>query len=79
LEQQPHAHASYNAPSKIITAIQLILRKTQKYFLSHRAEVSQFIQCIKEDKQPSPSGEDALKDLEIIEKAYKNQMHLEKD
>jgi UDP-N-acetylglucosamine 3-dehydrogenase len=69
-----HASAYQSAPSKIITAIQLILRKTPKYFLSHRAELSHFVQCIKEDKQPSPSGEDALKDLEAIEKAYKNQI-----
>jgi predicted dehydrogenase len=39
-------------------------------------EVSHFVQCIKEDLQPSPSGEDALKDLEAIEQAYKNQIHL---
>jgi predicted dehydrogenase len=45
-----HASAYHSAPSKIITALQLILRKTPKYFLPHRAEISQFIQCIKEDK-----------------------------
>jgi predicted dehydrogenase len=69
-----HASAHHTAPSKIITALQLILRKTPKYFLSHRAEISHFVQCIKEDKQPSPPGEDGLKDLEAIEKAYKNQI-----
>jgi UDP-N-acetylglucosamine 3-dehydrogenase len=72
-----HASAYHSAPSKIITALQLILRKTPKYFLSHRKEVSHFVNCIKEDLQPSPSGEDALKDLEIIEKAYKNQIPLD--
>jgi len=54
-----HASAYHSAPSKIITALQLILRKTPKYFLSHRKEISHFVQCIKEDLQLSPSGEDA--------------------
>lgn len=71
-----HASAYHSAPSKVITALQLILRKTPKYFISHRKEVSYLVQCIKEDLQPSPSGEDALKDLEIIEQAYKSQIFL---
>ena len=72
-----NASAYHYAPSKVITAIRLILRKTPKYFKSHFAELSHFVNCIKEDMQPSPSGEDALKDLEIIEQAYKNQIRLD--
>jgi len=70
------ASAYHSAPNKIITAIQLILRKTPKYFLAHRTEILHFINYIKQDTQPSPSGKDALKDLEIIERAYKNQIRL---
>jgi len=45
--------------------------------LLHLTELSHFVDCIKEDKQPSPSGEEALKDLEAIEKAYKDQIVLD--
>ena len=72
-----HSFAHQSAPSRIITAIQLVLRKTPKYYLHHLAEVSHFVHCIKEDSQPSPSGDDALKDLETIAQAYKNQIRLD--
>lgn len=71
-----HAYARHSAPNKIIRAIQLILRKTPKYYLSHLAELSHFVNSIKQDQQPSPSGEDALKDLEVIARAYKNEISL---
>jgi predicted dehydrogenase len=72
------AHAStYNySPNKVITAIQLLLGRTSKFLVSYMEEVSYFIRCIEEDSQPSPSGEDALKDLEVITQAYKNQIRL---
>lgn len=72
------AHTSfyYKPPSKPITALQLILKRTPKYFKPHQTELSHFINCVKQDKQPATPGEDALKDLEAIEKAYKNQIHL---
>lgn len=34
------------------------------------------VNSIREDTNPSPSGEDGLKDLEMIELAYKNQITL---
>lgn len=71
-----HASAYHSAPSKIITALQLILRKTPKYFISHRTELQHFINCLINDVKPQPSGEDGLKDLEVITTAYKNQIHL---
>ena len=67
----------HSSPSKIITAIQLLLGRTPKFFTPYLEEVSHFVRCIKEDIQPSPSGEDALKDLEVIEQAYKNQIFLD--
>ena len=48
--------AYHSTPNRIITAIQLILRKTPKYFLAYRTEILHFINCIKEDMQQSPSG-----------------------
>jgi predicted dehydrogenase len=34
------------------------------------------VDCLINDKKPTPTGEDGLKDLEVIEKAYKNQIIL---
>jgi len=72
-----HASAYHSAPSKVITAIQLLLGRTPKYYIPYQKEVSHFVQCVKEDTQPSPSGEDALKDLETITQAYKNKISLD--
>jgi len=37
-------------------------------------EVSQLVQCIKDDIQPSLSGEDALEDVETITQTDKNRI-----
>ncbi len=72
-----HVLEKHVPPSKIITALQHIFRKTPEYFKPHFKEISYFIECIQKDSQPSLSGDDALKDLEVIEQAYKNQIHLD--
>lgn len=72
-----HASSYHHSPSKVITGIQLLLGRTPKFFIPYLKEVSHFVRCIKEDLQPSPSGEDALKDLETITRAYKNQIRLD--
>ena len=69
-----HAYAGYSTQSRFKTAIQLLLRKSPKY---HLEELSHFVDCVRDDVQPSPSGEDALRDLETIAQAYKNQIHME--
>ena len=71
-----HASSYHSPPSKVITAIQLLLGRTPKFFIPYMEEVSHFVNCIKEDLQPSPSGEDALKDIETIKRAYKNEIRL---
>jgi UDP-N-acetylglucosamine 3-dehydrogenase len=71
-----HASGYIYSPNKVITAIQLLLGRTSKFLVSYMEEVSYFVRCINENSQPSPSGEDALKDLEAITQAYKNQIHL---
>jgi len=72
-----HASAYHQSSSKVITAMQLLLGRTPKFFIPYQKEVSHFVHCIKEDTQPSPSGEDALKDLETITRAYKNPIRLD--
>lgn len=72
-----HACAGRNSTSKIKTAIQLMARRTPSYFKSHLYEIEYFVDCIQKDKQPQhTSGEEALKDLEVIERAYANQVKL---
>ncbi len=73
-----HTRVYYSPASKAITAIKLILGKTPKFFIPYLKEVSHFITCIKND-QAQPSGEDALKDLETIARAYENQIILDCD
>lgn len=67
---------AYHAPSsKVITAIKLILGKTPKFYTPYLKEISYFIDCINYyNKDNCLSGEDALKDLEIIAKAYENKI-----
>lgn len=72
-----HASASYINPSKVKTAIQLVMRKIPDYYKPFQKELSTFIECVRNDLSPSPSAEDALKDLEIISLAYKNQIRLD--
>ena len=71
-----HASGYHHSPSRVTTAIQLLLGRTPKFFIPYLKEVSHFVRCINEDTQPSPSGEDALKDLEAIKQAYENQINL---
>ena len=72
-----HASASHTPPSKIKTAIQLITGRIPTFYIPHLKELQHFIQCLKQDMPPSPTAEDALKDLETISLAYKNQIRLD--
>lgn len=70
-----HDFAIHQAPGKVKTAIQLMMRRTPDFYFPHATEIQYFVKCLREDSEPSPSGEDALRDLEVIEKLYKNQIH----
>lgn len=72
------AHESSFRPSsnKVVTAIQLILGRTPKFFAPYMKAISYFVDCVKSDVEPTLSGVDALKDLEAIEQAYKNAIML---
>ncbi len=71
-----HAIASHSSPGKIKTAIQLMLRKTPSYYEPYFGEIQHFVDCVQNSCQPQPSGDEALKDLEVIEKAYANPIRL---
>ncbi|MHA1833162.1 MAG: Gfo/Idh/MocA family protein [Candidatus Baldrarchaeia archaeon] len=71
-----HARTYFSPSSRLATAIKLILGKTPKFFIPYSKELSHFIDCINNnDKENQLSGEDALRDLEIIVKAYRNQIN----
>lgn len=42
-------------------------------------ELEYFVNCVVHDVNPSPSGEDGLKDIEAISLAYKNQINLSEE
>jgi predicted dehydrogenase len=66
---------AYRSSSKLITAIKLIFGKTPEYFMPFLKEISHFVEWLNDDsKENRLSGEDALRDLEVIAKAYKNQI-----
>ena len=71
-----HATASSNPPNKIVTAIRLILGRTPTFYVSYLNELQHFADSIRLDFNPLPSGEDGLKDLEVIEKCYTNAVKL---
>jgi predicted dehydrogenase len=64
-------------PSRLLTAFQMLTTGISKFYRAHYAELQYFVNCIINGVPPSPSGEDALKDLEVIEQAYKNQIRLD--
>jgi UDP-N-acetylglucosamine 3-dehydrogenase len=72
-----HSTACYVQPSKIKTAVQLLLRRTTDFYLPFLNEMRHFVESVKRDVQPEPSGEEGLKDLEVIEKAYERTIRLE--
>lgn len=71
-----HAGVQQRVQSRLKSAIQMLTVGTSKFFQPHFAELQYFAKCLSEDISPSPTGEDALKDLEAISLAYQNQIRL---
>lgn len=71
-----HTSRSQSSSNKLITAMNLLIGKTPRFFIPYEKEISHFVQCIREDEKPSPSGECGLQDLEAITQAYNNPTHL---
>ena len=72
-----HASAQHLPSNPLFTAAQMLTGGTSKFYWPHLAELQYFVKCLIHDLDPSPSGEDALKDLEAISLAYKNQIRLD--
>jgi predicted dehydrogenase len=70
------ATTAQKAPSKMRTAMQLLLRKPLGINDLVLKETQNFIEYIQKDEKPETSGADALADLEVIERAYANRIRL---
>ena len=72
-----HASAHRNPPNRIVAAAHQLLFNSSEFWMPHLRELEYFAQCVKQDLPPNPSGNDALKDLETITQAYKNNIRLD--
>jgi len=69
--------SAYHGQSRVSAGIQLVLGRIPDFFKPYQRELSTFTECVRNDTAPSPSAEDALRDLETLELAYKNEMRLD--
>ena len=72
-----HAVAQIKKQNKMLTAMQMLLTNSSNYYKPHLREIEYFVHSLINELQPSPSAEDALKDLEAISLAYKNRICLD--
>lgn len=71
-----HALAYRTPENRVLAAIKLLTMKSTQYESTYLRELQHFVQCVRHDLPPSSSGDDALKDLETISQAYKNEIIL---
>jgi predicted dehydrogenase len=71
-----HITVQHKPSNQLLTAIQMLTTGTSQFYHAHNAELQHFVNSLIKDKQPTPMGEDGLKDLEAIEQAYKNQIFI---
>jgi len=71
-----HITVQHKPPNPLTAAIQMLTTGTSQFYHAHKAELQHFVNSPINDKTPTPTGEDGLKDLEAIEKAYKNQIRM---
>jgi predicted dehydrogenase len=66
-----------HAPSKpLSTLVQMLVTGRSKFYQPHLDELRHFVDCVINDKDPSPSGHDGLKNIEAIRRAYENEISL---
>ena len=64
----------HKAGSRLRTAVQMLTRGYSEFHRPHFNELQYFVDCLAHDVSPSPSGEEGLRDLEVISMAYDNEM-----
>jgi len=71
-----HAIMDHRPSSTLSTAVQMFSLGISKFYHPHYSELQYFVDCLIKDNPPSPSGQDGLRDLEAITKAYANKIDL---
>jgi predicted dehydrogenase len=67
-----------NVPSNpFSTIVQTLATGIPRFYRSHFNELQHFVNCLLEDKSPSSTGLDGLKDMEAISQAYKNKISMD--
>jgi predicted dehydrogenase len=72
-----HAVAEHLPKSSLQAIAQKLISGDAGFHRPHFNEISYFVDCLINDSSPSPSGEDGLKDLEAICRAYNNNIRLD--
>jgi myo-inositol 2-dehydrogenase/D-chiro-inositol 1-dehydrogenase/scyllo-inositol 2-dehydrogenase (NAD+) len=69
--------AKRESSNKILNAAQNLTGLTSKFDLPYLCEEQHFVNSIQNDRNPEPSGQDAVRDLELIYRAYRNSVSLD--
>ncbi|MEM3828267.1 MAG: Gfo/Idh/MocA family oxidoreductase, partial [Conexivisphaerales archaeon] len=56
-----HITAQHKPSNPLSTIIQMLTTGTSQFYQGHKAELQHFINCLIQERTPSPSGEDGLK------------------
>ncbi|WNZ29239.1 MAG: Gfo/Idh/MocA family oxidoreductase [Candidatus Bathyarchaeota archaeon] len=72
-----HAFAKHRSPNRLIAATQMLTTGMSDFHRPHFDELNYFARSLLADIRPTPSGNDGLKDLEVISWAYQNSMGLD--
>jgi UDP-N-acetylglucosamine 3-dehydrogenase len=72
-----HAIVEHAPSHSLSTVIQMLTTGMSKFHRPHYSELQYFANCLVEDLSPSPNGQDGLKDMETISRAYSNRTLLE--
>ena len=70
-------NVQHSPPSALVGGIQMLSTGRSEFYQPHVDELQYFLRCIINDLPPSPSGQDGIRDLEAISRAYKNQIFRE--
>jgi len=72
-----NAFAQHQPPNKLKAATQMLMTGKSSFHQAHYDELRYFVHCVANDLLPSPSGLDGVRDIEAIDRAYKNEIKME--
>jgi predicted dehydrogenase len=67
-----HAIQYRKSPNLIFEALKQLVVGTSEFYQLFKSELEHFVNCLENYEDPSPSAEEGLADLKIIDQAYKN-------